>query len=387
MKIQEKTLLLGALLLGTSCTTGEEGDALGGGDTQAVLDQYATVVQANYDDALAAAVDLQEAIEDFLAEPSEQGLKDAREAWLASRESYGQTEAFRFYDGPIDDPDTGPEGRINPWPLDESHIDYVEGDDGAGIINRVDEFPELDGELIADQNEAGGEETSISSGYHAIEFLLWGQDGNDDGPGDRPYTDYVSGSAGTADNQDRRGQYLSIVAQMLVDDLGGVAEQWQRGEENYRFDFVRLDSKEAVQRMLLGMGSLSGGELAGERMSTAYDNRDQEDEHSCFSDNTHRDLYLNALSIQNVYLGSYAGDDGPGIDTLVDQLDPELNEKLKDQLQASLDAIEEIPVPFDQALNDSEGRAKIRTAIDALWDQTDTIADVADTLGIQLNLQ
>ena len=61
-------------------------------------------------------------------------LVPARKAWLAAREPYGQTEAFRFYGGPIDDA-KGPEGRINAWPLDEAYIDSVKGKAGSGIIN------------------------------------------------------------------------------------------------------------------------------------------------------------------------------------------------------------------------------------------------------------
>ena len=62
-----------------------------------------------------------EALGRFAAAPSGAGLVSARETWLAAREWYGLTEAFRFYGGPIDG-DDGPEGRINAWPLDENSV-------------------------------------------------------------------------------------------------------------------------------------------------------------------------------------------------------------------------------------------------------------------------
>jgi putative iron-regulated protein len=197
----------------------------------------------------------------------------------------------------------------------------------------------------------------------------------------------VTGAGGTAANQDRRGQYLKLAAEIVIDDLRSVRDAWAPGATNYGAEFQDLDPKEALRRILQGMGSLSGSELSGERMTTAYDNRDQEDEHSCFSDNTHRDIYANALSIQNVYLGRYGTIDGPGLEDLVRARNPELDTKMKQQLEASIAAVQAIPVPFDQALVNDDGRAKILAAVRALQAQTETIVEIATLLGIQINLE
>lgn len=355
-------------------------------DAGAVVDNYAAIVQASYADSLAKARELKTAIDAFVAAPSATTLGAAKTAWLAAREPYGLTEVYRFYDGPIDDPDDGPEGQINAWPLDEAYIDYVVGNASAGIINDPGMFPTLSKDVIANQNEKGAEE-NISTGYHAIEFLLWGQDLSPTGPGARPHTDYLT-TGGTAANQARRGQYLKLVAELLVDDLQSVTEQWAAGGSNYAAELRSVNDSEALRRMLQGMGSLSGAELSGERMATAFDNRDQEDEHSCFSDNTHRDLRGNATGIENVYLGRYGSIDGPGLDELVRARDPALDTKMKTQLAASIAAIEAIPKPFDQALqDDAVGRVKIKDAITALREQTDTMVDIATLLGITINLE
>lgn len=371
-----------AIACAAACGGGHDDEPAPG----AVVDNYAAIVHASYSDSLGKARELKTAIDAFVAAPSPATLGAARTAWLAAREPYGQTEVYRFYDGPIDNPSDGPEGEINAWPLDEAYVDYVMDNANAGIINNPGMFPTLTKATIAEENEKGAEE-NISTGYHAIEFLLWGQDLSATGPGARPHTDYLT-TGGTAANQARRGQYLKAVAELLVDDLEWVTNEWAPGGTNYGSALRAADDNEALRRMLQGMGSLSGAELSGERMATAFDNRDQEDEHSCFSDNTHRDLRGNAIAIENVYLGRYGTTDGPGIDELVRARDPALDTKMKTQLQASIAAIDAIPAPFDVSLNDdASGRPKIRDAITALRAQTDTMVQVATLLGITINLE
>lgn len=353
---------------------------------QAAMQTYADIVFASYEDSYNLAVELQSAIEAFVAEPSAETHQAAKEAWLASNEPYGQTEAYRFYGGPIDDED-GPEGLLNAWPLDEAYVDYVEGAPEAGIINNVDEYPEITGELLVSLNEVGAEE-NISTGYHAIEFLLWGQDMYDDSNGQRPYTDYV---AGEAPNAERRGQYLLLLAEQLVANLAEIKDMWDPAASgNYRAEFLALEPDAAIQNVLTGLGVLSKSELAGERMFTALDNQDQEDEHSCFSDNTHRDIITNNQGIANVYLGSYTRLDGsevsgPSLSDVVAAVNPELNEQMVALLEQSMAQVNEIYVPFDQAIVLADERPKVLDAVMTLQDQGDKIAEIATALGLTIN--
>jgi len=369
---------LAALIATVAACGGDGGGELA--DAPPVVDGYVAIVRASYADTLAAATSLREAVDALVGAPSPETLAAARTAWLASREPYGQTEAYRFYDGPIDAPGTGPEPRINSWPLDEAYLDYVMGSPMAGIINDPAAFPELTTQMIADQNLRGSED-NVASGYHAIEFLLWGQDMDPAGPGARPHTDYLPG----APNHERRGRYLRLVTQLLVEDLRAVADAWAPGSP-YEAD-LRADPAEALRRMLQGLGSLAGAELSGERMTVAVDNRDQEDEHSCFSDSTHRDLFFTALGIQNVYLGRYGALDGPGLDELVAARDPALDARMKAQLDASLAAIQAIPVPFDQAILNDAGRGQILAAVRALQAEAGTLAEIATLFGLRINLE
>ncbi|MDH0370862.1 iron-regulated protein [Comamonas aquatica] len=354
----------------------------------AVVQHYSTLVYANYSDTIAAAQQMQKAIHAFLAKPSPATQNAARKAWLDAREFYGQTEAFRFYDGPIDNAD-GPEGQINAWPMDESYVDYVVGDDNAGLINNR-KLP-ITKERLAALNEHDGEE-NISTGWHAIEFMLWGQDLDDHGPGARPYTDFVDGKK---PNADRRRAYLKVVTELLLDDLQSVADQWKPGvKNNFRAAFDQ-GGDESLRKVFIGLGSLSRGELAGERLEVAMASRDQEDEHSCFSDNTHRDAVTNAQGIQNVWLGHYQRRNGtvlqgPGLRDWVAAQDPVIAEKTSLQIAKSVASAQAIPAPFDQAIQgarDSAARAKIQATIDSLTQQSKDLVDAAKAVGFeQLNL-
>lgn len=355
---------------------------------QDIVQHYSTLVYANYSDTITAAKQLQKAVHAFLAKPSQATQDAARKAWLDAREFYGQTEAFRFYDGPIDNED-GPEGQLNAWPMDESYVDYVVGDDNAGIINNRKEA--ITKQRLADLNEHDGEE-NISTGWHAIEFMLWGQDLSDTGPGARPFTDFIDGKK---PNADRRRQYLKVVTELLIDDLESVAKAWKPGvKNNFRAEFEN-GGEESLRKIFVGLGSLSRGELAGERLEVAMASRDQEDEHSCFSDNTHRDAATNAQGIQNVWLGSYKRLDGsqlkgPGLRDWVAAHDPAIAEKTSMQIAKSVASANAIPAPFDQAIQgarESAARASIQTTIDALTQQSKDLVEAAKAVGFeQLNL-
>ncbi|MDP2221043.1 MAG: imelysin family protein [Hydrogenophaga sp.] len=354
--------------------------AAAGVEYKTVSAHYAGLVHANYSDTLAAAKDMQSAIAEFVKAPSAEGLEKARKAWLEAREFYGQTEAFRFYGGPIDDAN-GPEGQINAWPLDESYVDYVVGKPKTGMVNNP-KFKITKAALIK-ANERGGEE-NISAGWHAIEFLLWGQDLSETGPGNRSFEDYVKGKG---ENVERRALYLTTATELLIDDLSAMVKAWAPNARNYRAKFEK-GGKESVRKMIVGMGSLSRGELAGERMEVALNSQDQEDEHSCFSDNTHRDVVANARGIQNVWLGQYQRRDGsllqgPGVRDLVAAKNAALAEKTTAQIAASVQGAEAIPAPFDRAIaKGSAGRPAIEKTIDSLVEQSKLLVQSATSVGI-----
>lgn len=375
-----------------------------------VLSNYADIALAGYSDSLVTALALQDAIDALVAAPSVETLDAARTAWIASRVPYQQTEVFRFGNPIVDDW----EGKVNAWPLDEGLMDYVDPSYGgptdenefaalnvianptfsiAGMdVDATAITPELIGDVL---NEADGIETNVARGYHAIEFLLWGQDlnGTDAGAGDRPYTDFVEGDGCTGGNCDRRVDYLTAATDLLITDLEFIIDQW---DENgaARTDLL-ADPDAGIVAMITGMGSLSYGEQAGQRMRLGLMLNDPEEEHDCFSDNTHNSHYYDGKGVQNVYLGRYERIDGtvvegPGLTSLVAAVDPALDSEVRGKLDATMGALTAIVtaaengMAYDQMLDrqNTEGEALIMAGVDGLIDQTRSFEKIVGALSL-----
>lgn len=370
-----------------ACKGAEEGSIWPEATADAVS-AYASLVEASYADSLVEAEALDLAVGALVAAPSDGSLEAARVAWLQSREPYLQTEVFRFYDGPIDNPEDGPEGLLNAWPLDEHYLDYVEGDAETGIVN--DLSVTLDADTLVSLNEAGGEK-NIATGYHAVEFLLWGQDQRDDGPGERPYTDYVVGEGGTAKNQDRRAEALTLVSGLIVEHLGQVHDAWAPGAA-YRVGF-EADPEASFAKILTGMIVLSGFETGGERLQASLDSGDQEDEHSCFSDNTHRDMVQDVRGVLNVWEGRYTRLDGSvvsgvSVKEIVEEVAPDLAAALDAQLRESLQLAEALQAPYDQEIapGNAEGNARVQALVVSLRAQEALLFDVFTAFELTVEL-
>ncbi len=335
------------------------------------IEKYSNHVHKTYSESLTRAKSLQRLIKQFTDEPSVLTLSIAQEAWKFARAPYGKSEVFRFYNGPIDR-DGGPEGLLNSWPLDEAYIDYVEGRPDAGIINDLTDYPVINKELLVSLNELDGEK-NISTGYHAIEFLLWGQDFYTDGPGQRSFTDYT-----TAPNAERRAAYLNIAADLLVSDLETLESEWKPNTSNYRQEFTSLKDTTALKKILSGVIFMAGDELSGERMYVAYDTQGQEDEHSCFSDMTHMDITWNYQGIEEVIRAT-------GILELPQVKGTQAAKNVEARLQSMPAVISAIPVPFDQAIQNDDSREKILTTVEELEGLARDLAIISEMLGAKVD--
>ncbi|MEM8790187.1 MAG: imelysin family protein [Pseudomonadota bacterium] len=380
-------------------------------DKAAVVAHYADIAEAKYSDSLTTARVLQSAVNALIASPSAEALQTAKDAWLAARVPYQQTEVYRFGNAIVDDW----EGKVNAWPLDEGLIDYVDASYGGPTeenefaalnvianakftlsgeeIDATEITPDLLENVL---HEADGVEANVATGYHAIEFLLWGQDLNGHGPGagNRPWTDYAKGDGCTGGNCDRRADYLKAATDLLVTDLEWITAQFAEGGEGRTT--LTGDPAAGVVAILTGMGSLSYGEQAGERMRLGLMLNDPEEEHSCFADNTHNDHFYDGLGIQNVYLGNYVRIDsslmtGPSLSDLVKEADPELDAEMRAKLDASVLALGRIKTvaeagfKYDQMLErgNSDGEALVMGGVNALIDQTRSIERVVSALDLE----
>ena len=375
-----------------------------------VVTTYANIAEAAYTDSLLKAQTLDTAIEALIASPSDVTLAAAKTAWVEARVPYQQTEAFRFGNAIVDDW----EGKVNAWPLDEGLIDYVDAayggatDENAFAALNVIATPkftlsgtEIDAtnitpELISETlHEADEIESNVASGYHAIEFLLWGQDlnGTEHGAGNRAYTDYAAGDECTNGNCDRRGAYLAAASDLLVSDLEFMAAQWT--SDGAARAAVTTDPKAGITAILTGMGSLSYGEQAGERMKLGVMLNDPEEEHDCFSDNTHNSHYYDGLGIRNVYVGEYVSASGAvvtgeSLQDLLGAADPAVEAELTSAINATMSELGQIKAAaeagfsYDQMLErgNAAGEALILSAVDALVAQTRSIERAVTVLDL-----
>jgi putative iron-regulated protein len=376
-----------------------------------VIETYADIAQAGYADSLDTAKTLKLAVDALLAAPTEGSLRAARAAWIAARIPYMQTEAYRFGNVIVDDW----EGKVNAWPLDEGLIDYVAATYGtesaenalyvANVIANTAltiggkklDTSTITKDLLAETlQEAGGVEANVATGYHAVEFLLWGQDLNGTGPGNgtRAASDFDTKNC-TNGNCARRAEYLRAATDLLVDDLAWMAAQWADGGEA-RKTLAKGGDEAGLTAIMTGLGSLSYGELAGERMKLGLMIHDPEEEHDCFSDNTHASHFFDALGIRNVYLGTYRRIDrslvaGPSVSDLVKAKSPEVDAEVRAKLDATMDAMNAMYLraltteSYDQMIGEGNdaGNEAVERVIAALLDQTKSIERAVAVLDLK----
>ncbi|NRP11468.1 hypothetical protein XMM379_003122 [Aliiroseovarius sp. xm-m-379] len=376
-------------------------------DPSAILETYADLALAGYEDSLSLAKDLRTAVGELVASPGDATLAAAKIAWLRARVPYQQTEAFRFGNPTVD----AWEGKVNAWPLDEGLIDYIAADYGENeenpfsranlianaklnVAGAMIDATTITPQLLASLHEVEGIEANVTTGYHAIEFLLWGQDlsGTDHGAGTRPATDFDLANC-TGANCDRRAQYLVAATDLLIQDLEEAVANWSEDGQG-RTD-VTTDTGKGIVMAFTGLGSLSYGEQAGERMKLGLMLNDPEEEHDCFSDNTHNSHYFDGLGIRNVYTGRYVRVDGtvvegPSLYDLVSEKDAALAGALLGDMNATMMALGDIRTAaesgtsYDQMLGvDHPGGALVQNAVDKLVAQTRNIERAVTIIGAE----
>ncbi len=359
-------------------------------DARAEIQGYTQLVADSYAMALSDAQFMGTAINAFLATPSDDTLARARDAWINARRSWEMTEAFRFYDGPIDvaDNDPGPAERIDGWPIDPSTIDYVDDNPTAGIVNNM-KVALTRATLTGRTGKGPVQPHPVASGWHAIEFLLWGQEpGNAAGePGDRPVTDYLAGQP----NNDRRRTYLKLASDVLVEDLKYLVESWDPKTPNsYAAAFRLLNQREAVGRILNGVGQLTGQELANNRLAAALDAKDKRLLTSRFSATSYQDLVFALRGVRNVWSGDQGGTTRPGLGVLVGRVDPALGQKILHALNHAEESVALLRTPLERetlpAPAGSPAREDAERAIAELKQLASLLRDAGAKLGVMVYL-
>ncbi|MDB5397059.1 MAG: putative iron-regulated protein [Rhodospirillales bacterium] len=354
-------------------------------DAKAEIQGYAQLVADSYAAALTDGQTLKAAIAALLANPNDDTLTRARDAWINGRRTWELTEAFRFYDGPIDVTDTemGPISRLDGWPIDTAAIDYVEDNPTSGIINNM-KLALTRATLLSQ-----GQSSHVTiTGWHAIEFLLWGQEPSSLGePGDRPVTDYLPNQP----NNDRRRTYLKLTADMLVDDLHYLVESWDpKSRNSYAAAFRLLNQREALGRIMNGIAQLTGQELAINRLAAALDANDGRKLTSRFSATSYQDFVFGLRGVRNVWTGDQGGETRPGLSLLVGRVDPALAQRILHALDHAEESVGLLRTPLERetlpAPANSPSRQKAERAIADLKSFAALIRDAGAKIGVAVYL-
>jgi putative iron-regulated protein len=351
------------------------------------LGRYRGQAHALATESLQGARRLHAAVLELEAAPAPASLEAARAAWRAARVPYSRSEALRFGNWFVDEADEW----LNAWPVDEGLLDYVADDYSASATNpwarlnlvAAPDAIELNGQRFATApmqrivpkslQAMGDMETQVATGYHAIEFLLWGQDRNPHGPGDRPWTDFDATARCTSGTQpaparqcSRRARLLVSLLELLIQDLERLQAQWADTPGSYGDRLVQGDVAHGLRRALFGLAAMSGEEMAGERLQVALLSGVQEEEQDCFSDDTHRSLLHNGEGVELLYrqsLADYARRHAPA-------QAKELEAALEDSRRAllALHAAGEAGQGFDRLIGEERdiGQPLLQAAIDAL---------------------
>jgi putative iron-regulated protein len=306
-------------------------------DRQIVADFAKQVVVPTQQSFAQRATALSTAISAFAKTPNDETLKAARQAWVDTRAAWEQSESFTF--GPAES--LGYDGALDTWPLNETDL--------QAILKSKDEFtPEYVDKL-----------KDTEKGFHAIAFLLFGSKNNKKASEFTPRElAYVRAL----------GVNFSQVSQQLADS-------WTKGVEgkpayqevvatagessNSIYPTVNAGAEQIVQGAI---DSLT--EASEEKLGQPFAKQDAKLFESRFGLNSLTDIKSNIKGAQNVYLGAFpdANTSGASLSAYIAKTNPDLDKRVKSGFEESLAALEKVPNPIENNLNNPQATATVKSA-------------------------
>jgi putative iron-regulated protein len=352
-------------------------------DAGSEIARYVVVAHESYQMADDAAHELEDAAAALIDDPTEATLAAARGAWLKARAAFMTTEVFRFYGGPIDGPGRAI-SRVDPWPINEGFVDAVNGHPDGGLIGN----PKIAiTRQTLRQPPATQSAADAATGFHVIEFLLWGQDRN---PGSHHLRHAGDFQPGGQNHADRRRMYLTTATKLMVEDIDQLAFAWAPQKQGaYAQQFLALDPREALGRMLAGIAILADQEIAQQRLLAALDDRTRASPLARYSLHTNDDLTSDLDGIRMVWTGDDRLSFGAGLDGLLQALDPELAQLMEKRLAAAQTALRLVEKPFERAISATPGSAtwvRVEQAAAAFHALALTVQEVGKLLAVSVPL-
>lgn len=306
-------------------------------ESEVIANVAQTVIASNYAELERRAGALLNTVLSLNFETTDEHLLAAQQAWRRARRAWEQTEAFLF--GPVDTEGLDP--ALDSWP-----------------VNRVD----LEAVLASDNALTEGFVANLEDtlkGFHTIEFLLFG----------------FGNTKVAADLAPREKEYLIAVTQNLQTATKTLADAWRPGEGSFFNELVNAGTTStiypsttaALQELVEGLGIIAD-EVGNGKISDPFSETNPELVESQFSFNSIMDFSDNMRGIENVYIGRYLKNDGPGLSDLVRRINPQLDETIRKAITTAIAEIEGIPYPFRDSISTPDGRTQIEVATNAVAD-------------------
>lgn len=305
---------------------------------EVLSDLALNVITETYRSLNAQALTLQNAV-DAMSVGDENALTTAKVAWQQTRAPWEQSEGFLY--GPVDTEGIDP--AIDSWPVDVNAIN--------NILNSGNPITQS---LLESNNEARG--------FHTLEYFLWGLEGT------KPASALTN----------RELEYLKAAAANLQSKTEELYSGWLVSQGNFAGNFINAGNtgsiyasqKSALQEIAEGL-SIIADEVANGKIEEPLNGNNgsakPEAEESRFSNNSKLDFANNIRSIQNIYLGNYAGNVNNGLSAIVSENDSSLDVEIENLITDAINTIEAIPGTFTEAIiNNREAVAQAQQKVRAL---------------------
>lgn len=333
--------LLSIALIVASC---DKNDSPDNGDTaqlktDILINAADGVIVPGYNDMYAKATALSDAVTALVSSSTDENLAKAQDAWKAMRVTWEQSEAWLF--GPVEADDIDP--RIDTWPVDFNALDAQLASSNEFTESYIDNLPE------------------DLKGFHPIEYLLWGKEGNKTAANFKP----------------REKQYLSALTNNLKKLSESVKNSWTSGYNNTFKSAGAAGNTEyatqlsAFEDLVNGMAGICD-EVANSKMHDPFQSGDASQEESPFAKNSITDFTNNITGILKMYQGQFTSD-GKGIEDLVRSYNLSLDQEIKTKHATAIAALKAITDPFGKAIKSQP--QLVQAAMDKINDLASTLND------------
>jgi uncharacterized iron-regulated protein len=363
--MKKQLFMMGLAMMGlctfTACSSSSDDDkkpetqevTIQDSEYDAIINQYVdNVVMPTYRDLKTKNSALYNAVVAFGNNPSNAGFQTICDAWLAAREPWESSEAFLF--GPV--ADFGLDPNMDSWPLDQEAIVNTLKSQQWNSMTWEGDYDEDDEAIAAAQNVRG---------FHTLEFLAF-RDGKARTLTDQAASDNAADYVYDESNATAWAQYMRNTAQLLVDDVTLLCDEW---EDSYANEFKKHNGGDftsglsCIEQLIDGCIEIAG-EVGGAKIGEPYDlyvsGKTQEALYaveSWYSWHSRDDYTNNIYSIRNAYYGSRDGSiNNNSLSKLVAKYDAELDSKVKTAITAAAAAIQAIPQPFRNNINSAEAQ-------------------------------